>query len=140
LFGADGQSDDVHANVFPLIDASLSDAELLERIRQSASGPKFDSLWSGTIGDYPSHSEADLALASVLAFWTQRDPVRIDLLFRQSKLNREKWETREDYRRRTIDCALKAAYAPPIPDGELPGADTERLRAVDVNADWNEAF
>jgi primase-polymerase (primpol)-like protein len=52
-------------------------------------------------------SEADAALCSMLAFWTGRDPQRIDNLFRQSGLCREKWTRREDYRRRTIEHALR---------------------------------
>jgi putative DNA primase/helicase len=41
-----------------------------------------------------------------LAFWTGRDAVRIDSLFRQSGLYRDKWE-RQDYREHTIDEAIK---------------------------------
>lgn len=48
------------------------------------------------------HSAADAALAQHLAFWTGKDCERIDRLFRQSGLVRDKWLEREDYRRRTI--------------------------------------
>jgi primase-polymerase (primpol)-like protein len=41
----------------------------------------------------------------MLAFWTGPDPERVDTLFRQSGLYREKWE-RKDYRERTIAHAL----------------------------------
>jgi len=51
--------------------------------------------------EYQRHSgddsAADLALCSMLAFWTNNDELRIDSLFRQSGLYREKWE-RQDYR------------------------------------------
>jgi hypothetical protein len=40
-----------------------------------------------------------------LAFWTGPDPRRIDRLFRQSGLYRDKWE-RADYRETTIGLAL----------------------------------
>ena len=45
-------------------------------------GADFDRLWHGDTAGYPSHSEADLALCYMLAFWTGRDPGRIDRLFR----------------------------------------------------------
>ena len=40
------------------------------------------------------HSRADLALCGLLAFWTGGDAVRIDRLFRNSALMREKWDER----------------------------------------------
>ena len=73
----------------------LTDEELMNLIRKSAQGQKFDRLWSG---DTSSHggddSAADLALCNVLAFWTQSDAARMDDLFRQSGLMRDKWDRR----------------------------------------------
>ena len=74
----------------PMID--LDDKALLERIVQSKQGYKFLRLWNGDTSDYPSHSEADLALCRILAFWTGGDGSRIDSLFRQSGLMRAKWD------------------------------------------------
>lgn len=71
---------------------TLDDAELLGRIRASKSGPKFDALWSGDTSGYSSQSEADFALVGMLRFWTQNDAERIDALFRQSGLMRDKWD------------------------------------------------
>lgn len=51
------------------------------------------------------HSSADAALCQHLAFWTGKDCERMDRLFRQSGLYREKWE-RPDYREGTV---LKAS-------------------------------
>ena len=56
----------------------------------------------GEIAGYPSHSEADLALCNLLAFWTGGDPARMERLFAQSGLVRAKWRNRPDYRERTI--------------------------------------
>jgi len=53
-----------------------------------------------------SQSEADLALCCKLAFWTERDASRIDVLFRRSGLMRDKWE-RTDYRDATIAKAIQ---------------------------------
>jgi len=72
---------------------SLSDAELLERMFAASNGNGVRRLWEGDTSGYASHSEAD--------------PERIDRLFRQSGLCREKWLSRADYRERTISKALE---------------------------------
>lgn len=71
---------------------SLEDTELIERAKQGKHGALFASLWAGDISGYPSHSEADMALCNALAWWTNRDAGRVDRLFRQSGLFREKWD------------------------------------------------
>src|SRR3712207_8769220 len=53
---------------------------------------------------YASPSEADQALISLLSFYTQ-DEVQLDSLSRRSGLCREKWVTRPNYRRSTIERA-----------------------------------
>ena len=114
---------------------SLTDEELLDRARDAKNSDKFKRLWRGDTSGYPSHSEADLALAGLLAFWTGGDRRRIDDLFRQSDLYREKWD-REDYRERTIEKALEGRtefYEP----GEKSSADSGSVSRpdVDVSAD-----
>jgi primase-polymerase (primpol)-like protein len=84
----------------------LSDAEILRVAQAAKNGAKFQRLWDGNIDDYESHSEADLALCSILAFYAGPDPVRIDRLFRQSRLVRAKWEDWPKYRHDTIAKAL----------------------------------
>lgn len=99
---------------------SLSDDELLRRARSSAHGDGFDRLWRGDVSAYPSHSEADLALARHLAFWTGGDLPRMDVLFRQSGLYRPKWDQKHygngaTYGAATLDRALRHTtrfYAP----------------------------
>lgn len=71
----------------------LSDDELLEKASQAKNGQQFQRLWAGDTSDYGSHSEADFALCSRLAFWTQCNAGQIDRLFRQSGLMRPKWDT-----------------------------------------------
>ncbi len=69
--------------------------EILEAIAQSKDADKFNQLFSGEWeGHYSSQSEADLALCGKLAFWTGRNPALMDSIFRQSKLFREKWDTK----------------------------------------------
>jgi hypothetical protein len=103
----------IHARLFPPKEKPGAEAspdaddELLERARKAKDGGKFSRLWNGQWeGDYASASEADLALCMKLAFWTRRDAARIDALFRQSLLMREKWN-RADYRQATIATAIQ---------------------------------
>jgi putative DNA primase/helicase len=93
----------------PRTPTTLDDRELLERARSAGNGAKFSALYDR--GDwracgYCSPSEADLALASLLAFWTGPDPARIERLVSSSALgSRDKWD-RADYRQATIASAL----------------------------------
>lgn len=104
----------------------LSDQEIIARARQARNGGKFDRLWAGNWQtDYASQSEADLALCCLLAFWCGPNPSRIDALFRQSSLARDKWLQREDYRERTLHAAIeqtKEFYDPA--HGKPPAART----------------
>jgi putative DNA primase/helicase len=89
---------------------NLGDSELLDRAMRAANGERFSRLWAGDTSQYASpgnegRSEADLALCSMLAFWCGPDEDRIDRLFRQSGLMRQKWE-RDDYRALTLAAAL----------------------------------
>jgi hypothetical protein len=105
---------------------SLNDSELLERARAAANADKFSRLWAGDWSDYPSRSEADSALCCMLAFWTGRDIKRIDRLFRQSGLMREKW-LRDDYRDNTIRnacCATSEVWEPRRRNGTHMAANT----------------
>ena len=69
---------------------NLSDSDLLDKIRKSKQGSEFERLWNGGSGG--DHSADDLALCNMLAFWTGKDANKIDALFRQSGLMREKWD------------------------------------------------
>ena len=85
---------------------NLSDAELWERMFNSEQGEKIRALHDGDISGYESHSQADSALCCYLSFWTGGDALRIERMFRESGLMREKWE-RADYRERTIEHAIE---------------------------------
>jgi AAA domain len=85
----------------------VSDDEVLHRARTAKNGDKFTRLWAGDTSGYPSESEADLALLSVLGFWTQ-DVDQLKRLFRQSALGRREKSARNDYLERTIETALSS--------------------------------
>lgn len=104
----------------------VADNELINKAKSAANGVAFAKLWDG---DTSSHngddSAADLALCCHLAFWTGNDGARIDTLFRQSGLYREKWEKRLDYRERTIKKAIESTretYNPHKGNGHEPAA------------------
>jgi hypothetical protein len=112
--------------------SSPDDHALLQLARKAANGGKFKRLFDdGIFADYSSQSEADLALCQCLAFWTGNDPARIDLLFRQSALMRDKWE-RPDYREQTIQKAIvqtRETYNPPRKNG----AESQRNASAAVS-------
>lgn len=83
----------------------LSDESVLSKASSSKQAEKFNALWNGIIPEGRSHSEADAALCSILAFWCGGDTDQMDRLFRQSGLYRKKWE-REDYRTGTLTGAI----------------------------------
>ena len=114
LFGTDANGLSGPSSPPPSAVGLPGDDELLRRIRASKQGEKFERLWGGdTSASQGDDSVADLALCSILAFWTRRDRDRIDRLFRQSGLCRQKWG-RVDYREATLDraCAITDVYEP----------------------------
>ena len=100
--------------------SDFSDEEILRRAMSARSGEKFTALWTGDRSGYDSDSEADLALCSMLAFWTGPAEDRIASLVAKSGLARDKWN-REDYRRRTISRAVEGAqFYEPAENGAGP--------------------
>lgn len=98
-------------NTAPAARVTLPDAELIGAAQKAKNGAKFAALWSGDTAGYPSGSEADQALCNLLAFWTGRDAERMDRLFRQSGLMREKWDRQQagtTYGAITIQKAIDA--------------------------------
>jgi putative DNA primase/helicase len=128
--------------------SDLTDAELIEKAKNAENGEKFRQLWNGSTSGYSSHSEADLALCGLLAFWTGGDRSKIDDLFRESGLYRDKWdEDRGDdtYGERTIDKALSGTteyYEPPSGNDSPPAerVDSDLVDALlDEPAAWIDA-
>ena len=99
----------------------VDDSALIALALKAKNGSKFAALWQGSTAGYPSPSEADLALCCNLAYWTGGDEKRIDGMFRQSGLMRDKWNdvhsgTGATYGAMTIDKALELTtkyYDPP---------------------------
>ena len=96
-------------------------AEIQRLIDNSRQRGKYHALmqgnWEGQ--GYGSHSEADIGLISLLCFWTQ-DGRKLDAIFRQSGLYRDKWDVKHrgdgaTYGEMTIEKALsqsRETYTP----------------------------
>ena len=113
VFGHSKPSRSAAPAVSPAPGASdQTDDQVLAAIRASSSASTFESLFAGDwprLG-YPSQSEADLALAGILAIYTGGDEVQIDRLFRASGLYRDKWDEQrgeKTYGEKTIAKALE---------------------------------
>jgi AAA domain len=97
---------------------ALTDEEVIALCRKAKNAAKFADLFdAGHTAAYDGDdSSADLALVSIIAFYTQ-DEDQIDRIFSRSALYRpDKWGKRSDYRRRTIAKALDRLtemYTPP---------------------------
>ena len=96
---------------------------IIEKIHSSKQKDKFERLFEGDITEYSSQSEADLALCSILAFWTVRNYSSIDKIFRQSALYRQKWDEKHfsdgtTYGQSTINKSIENCteeYTPKVP-------------------------
>lgn len=98
---------------------SLSENEIIEKMFNSKNGIRIKALWHGNISDYPSQSEADLALCNELAFWCCKDERLMDSLFKQSGLMRSKWnEThgKQTYGQITVQTAIAGTHNQYEPD------------------------
>lgn len=124
------------SNTAPATPNNLQDAELIERASKATNGALFEQLWNGNTSAYASsendgHSEADMALCNLLAFWTGRDAQRMDSLFRQSGLMRDKWDSRRGastYGADTIQRAIEGCtevYTPGNSGVEVHGDTSE---------------
>lgn len=119
----------------------IEDEQLLSKARNAKNGEKFSRLWRGNISGYESQSEADMALCSLLAFWTGGDADRIDRLFRDSGLMREKWDEvhfsdGSTYGEKTVERAIAGTsefYDPSTIADET--ADTEETSTDAVRTD-----
>ncbi|TYS14299.1 DNA primase [Rossellomorea vietnamensis] len=125
--------------------SSLSNSQLWERMFNSKNGGNIKDLFQGVLINN-DHSATDMALCNHLAFWTDKDAAKMDSMFRESSLLREKWDRPHSsdgrtYGEMTIDTAIVstpstiADYEPPeekkyeiyISDGDSEIEDTEEI-------------
>lgn len=102
---------------------TLSDEQILEICKSASNGEKFSKLYSGEWkSDYPSQSEADLALVNIIAYYT-KNRNQIVRMFRQSKLGQRKKAARNDYVNWMVDKSFDQTL-PPI-DFDLANKEIE---------------
>ncbi len=90
----------------------IDDASLLKKMFSSKNGAKIKSLYDGDITLYNNDdSVADMAFCSHLAFWTGRNAFQMEKIWLSSPLGqREKTQSRKDYRDRTISNAIRDCH------------------------------
>lgn len=125
------------------------DEELFDMIcdcRRFKNGENFIKLYDkGDWSGYSSHSEADAALCSMLAFRIGNDPLLIDKAFRSSALYRPKWD-REDYSSTTIYKSVQIldgkfydpGYSTDCPFVYLDDKDREKIDPVKLAQTFKE--
>ncbi|MEW4153675.1 phage/plasmid primase, P4 family [Bacillus thuringiensis] len=75
----------------------IPEDELIRIACSSKNGMRFTLFMNGGWEPfYDSQSEADMAFANDLAFWTNRDFHKMDRIFRSSSLYREKWDRKQN--------------------------------------------
>ncbi|PGW47586.1 phage/plasmid primase, P4 family [Bacillus thuringiensis] len=91
----------------------ISNEALWERMFRSKKGDEIRSLFNGNV-IHDDHSASDLSLMNHLAFWTGKSATRMDAMFRETSLMRDKWDvihfsdTNETYGERTIGKAISS--------------------------------
>lgn len=78
----------------PIVTLSTTN-EIVETAMNAKNGNLFTALYRGDFSAYGSQSEADLAFCNMLAFWTGCDTEKMDAIFRQSGLMRDKWDRKQ---------------------------------------------
>ncbi len=104
--------------------APVDDATILTMARSAKNADKFTRLFDdGDTSEYENDdSSADLALTSLISFWTGPDVPRIESLMRSSALSRAKWDQHKTYLSITINKALSGKNANDFYDWSRQGA------------------
>ncbi|HDX9541499.1 MULTISPECIES: DUF927 domain-containing protein [Bacillus] len=94
--------------------SNLSNSEIWERMFNSKNGRAIRDLFCGMLIN-SDHSSTDMALANHLAFWANKDAAKMDSMFRESALMRDKWDKPHSsdgrtYGEMTIDRAISSTH------------------------------
>lgn len=109
------------------VEGTSSDEDIYNMAMGARNGAKFNALCCGDMAGYPSQSEADFALLSILAFYTP-DNEQVRRLFRMTALGkRDKAQRNNTY----LDFALgkiRAQQPPPIDLAQVTANATALLK------------
>lgn len=113
-------------------ESTIDDQEIVEMAMRASNADKFNALCNGEWGalDYPSQSEADFALLSILAFYT-RDNEQVRRLFRMSKLGKRDKAQRDSYLNRALS-KIRASEPPLVDISALQAQAVETTPPVEV--------
>lgn len=103
------------------IDGAISDERIWSIATAAANSAKFSALWAGQWQgqpEYPSQSEADFALLSMLAFYS-KDNAQVRRLFRHSELGKRDKAMRNDTYINFALRKIRAKQLPPIDFSQL---------------------
>lgn len=106
-----------------------SDEAIIERATSAANADKFNALWAGNQSGYATHSEADMALLGLLAFYSPNNG-QCRRLFRISVLGQRDKATKDD---RYLDRTLSILRGR---DSRTQQVEHGRQIAEQVYASW----
>jgi len=109
------------------VDGTVSDTDLVEMASNAINAEKFNKLCNGDWeNDYESQSEADFALLSIFAYYTQ-DNDQVRSLFRMSKMGKREKAVRND---KYLNFALEKIRAKQPPPVDM---DSLKLPTLDLS-------
>lgn len=110
-----------HTSILVEEASTITDNELTHRAWNAENAEKFQRLWGGSIDGYPSQSEADYALISMLCFYTPSNE-QVRRLFRMSLLGqRDKANNNDVYLDRAIGKIRGRQDAETLPMPDISG-------------------
>jgi hypothetical protein len=93
--------------------SSMGDDEVVSMAMRASNADKFNRLCVGDMTEYPSQSEADFALLSILAYYTQ-DNEQVRRLFRMTELGKRSKATKNDTYLNFALGKIRAKQPPPV--------------------------